>query len=425
MEDVIREALCESSGKIFKQNDTISSMLCVPGLIFLKHMTHVYDKLLEELHTVSEDVKEKVLIIPSNAGWEYILEKAYSSDIGTYLDEAMQAIGTVNKSFQSILPQEYSSRNINGRELSKFINMLGEIPADHCRTNEILRHSFDYIIRRKLSFVSQTGIYLKETFHAPKCVEKLMVAMAGPKEGKIFDPCCRFGSLLVESKNFIKENRHSFNEVNVKFYGQESIFSFYRLCCMHLAMHGIDIDHVKWNSESSLHRDRHRELKADIILGVPSYNSSVYPWIDYVLSHLSRKGRAVLLISKNSLLIKNGKEYRFDKKCLEQNCLDCIISLPGTLFPMAGISACILIVAKNRGVKKGKYRYRRNEILFIDAAPLIKGKNARNKELCMNDINEIASTYHQWREKQGGYMDKKEYCKILNTSDNTSLRTVV
>ena len=77
MEDVIREALCESSGKIFKRNDTI-------------------------------------------------------------------------------LPQEYSSRNINGRELSKFIKMLGEITADHCKTTEILRHSFDYIIRIKLSFVSQT-----------------------------------------------------------------------------------------------------------------------------------------------------------------------------------------------------------------------------------------------------------------------------
>ena len=89
------------------------------------------------------------LIIPSNAGWEYILEKAYSIDIGTYLDEAMLAIETVNKSFQTILPQEYSSPNINGRELSTFIIMLGEIPADHCKTSEILRHSFDYIIRRK------------------------------------------------------------------------------------------------------------------------------------------------------------------------------------------------------------------------------------------------------------------------------------
>jgi len=243
-----------------------------------------------------------------------------------------------------------------------------------------------------------------------------MVAIAGPEEGKIFDPCCRFGSLLVESKNYINENSHYFNGVNVKFYGQESIFSFYRLCCMHLAMHGIDIDHVKWNSERSINLDMHRELKADIILGVQPYNSSIIPWIDYVLSHLSRKGCAVLLISKNSLLIKNGKEYRVDKKCLEHNCVDCIVTLPGTLFPMAGISACILIVAKNRGVKKGKYRYRRNEILFIDAAPLIKGKNARNKELRMNDINEIASTYHQWREKQGDYRDKKGFCKIVKIS---------
>jgi type I restriction enzyme M protein len=80
---------------------------------------------------------------------------------------------------------------------------------------------------------------------------------------------------------------------------------------------------------------------------------------------------------------------------------------------MAGISVCILILARDRGSKKGKHRYRRDEILFIDASSVSKGKKAMNKELSMDDINDIVSTYHQWREKHGGYMDKKGFCKAV------------
>jgi len=436
MEYVIREALCEAGGKIFKRNDTISSMLCVPGLIFLKYMTHAYDKLLEDLQNESEDVNknemdtyssilngykinEKVIIIPSNASWEYILDQANSSKIDTYLDEAMNAIETMNKSFQTILPQEYSSPNIKIRELSSFIKMLGEIPAEHNKTNSILRHTFDYIVRKKLSLSlpSESGIHLKENFYAPKCVEQLMVSIVEPKEGKIFDPCSRFGSLLVESMNFLNEHRQSFNGMKVTFYGQEAILSCYRLCCMNLAMHGIGIEHMKLSSESSINRDIHNDLKADIILSAPPYNSSVFSWIDYVLSHLSRKGCAALLLSKNSLLIKNGNRYRIHNKLLEHNGVDCFVTLPDTLFPMAGISLCILILAKDRGGKRGKNRYRRNEILFIDAESVSKGKKAVNKELSTDDINDIASIYHQWREKHGGYMDKKGFCKTVKIAD--------
>jgi len=436
MEYVIRDALCEAGMKIFKRNDTISSILCVPGLIFLKYMTHAYDKLLEDLQKDNEDanksdmdtyspilnlykIREKVIIIPSNASWEYILDQANSSKLGTYLDEAMQIIETMNKSFQTILPQEYSSPNINIRELSSFIKMLGEIPAEHNKTNNILRHTFDYIVRKKLSLSlpSESGIHLKETFYAPNCIEKLMVSMAVTKEGKIFDPCCRFGSLLVESINFLKEHSHSFNGLIAKFYGQEAILSCYRICCMNLAMHGIDIEHVRWSSESSINRDIHNDLKADIILSVPPYNSSVLSWIDYALSHLSRKGCAALLLSKNLLFSKNGNGYRIHNKLLEHNFVDCFVILPDTLFPMAGISLCILILAKDRGGKRGKNRYRRNEILFIDAASVSEGKKAMNKELSMDDINDIASTYHQWREKHGDYTDKKGFCKTVKIAD--------
>ncbi len=188
------------------------------GLIFLKFTSHAFDKIIEELQKGNGDskkedidilelnrIRQKILIIPSTANWKYILDRAYSRDIRTCLNEAMHAIEKMNPSFKNILPREYSSPNINFGALSNFIKKIGELPGYHHKTSQILSRVYDYIVRK--SVLLDPGISLRETFFAPGSVVKLMVSMVGPKRGKIFDPCCGFGSLLVESINFIKEKR--------------------------------------------------------------------------------------------------------------------------------------------------------------------------------------------------------------------------
>ena len=56
-------------------------------------------------------------------------------------------------------------------------------------------------------------------------------------------------------------------------------------------------------------------------------------------------------------------------------------------------------------------RDRKNEILFIDARNLGFLVNRRNRDLSPDDINEIASTYHNWRGKEGKYEDIAGFCK--------------
>ncbi len=426
MESIISEALWESSLEIFKKRDTISFLLCVPGLIFLKFTSHAYDKMIKELRKGNGDrkkgdidilelnqISKQILIIPSTANWEYILDRAYSRDIRTYLNEAMHAIEKMNPSFKNILPREYSSPNINVGALSNFIKKIGELPEYHHKTSQILSHVYDYIVRKSLLLDSLVS--LREPFFAPGSVVKLMVSMVGPKRGKIFDPCCGFGSLLVESINFIKEKRKSLKRI--KFYGQENRLTLFQLCCMHLALYGIDIKNMKWHSDISINLDnQHRDLKADFLLCAPPYNSSVLSWIEYAASHLSHEGFASILAAKDSVILKKGNERNepsIHEEIIETNRVDCIVTLPDKFLAMAGKPLSILILAMDRELKNGKYRYRKDEILFIDAAALPSMKILKNREFTIFDINKIVSVYRKWRGKRGKTMEKKGFFKTI------------
>ncbi|MCF6356127.1 MAG: SAM-dependent methyltransferase [Candidatus Polarisedimenticolaceae bacterium] len=62
--------------------------------------------------------------------------------------------------------------------------------------------------------------------------------------------------------------------------------------------------------------------------------------------------------------------------------------------------ASLWFMSRNRA--NGKFRDRRNKILFIDARNMGHLINRRPRELSAEDIQTIAGTYHNWRNVQGG-----------------------
>ena len=57
-----------------------------------------------------------------------------------------------------------------------------------------------------------------------------------------------------------------------------------------------------------------------------------------------------------------------------------------------------------------KFRDRSDEILFIDARNLGTAINRRNIEFSAEDIQQVASTYHNWRNTDGKYEDIPGFC---------------
>ena len=71
-------------------------------------------------------------------------------------------------------------------------------------------------------------------------------------------------------------------------------------------------------------------------------------------------------------------------------------------------------MTKNR--TNGKYRNRKDEILFIDARNMGHLINRRTRELSDEDISLISDTYHNWRNPDGNYEDVAGFCKAAPIS---------
>lgn len=210
---------------------------------------------------------------------------------------------------------------------------------------------------------------------------------------------------------------------------------------MNLAIRGIDSSQVKWNNEGSFLNDAHKDLKADYIIanppfnvsdwsgdllrkdgrwkyGVPPTSNANYAWIQHFLYHLAPNGQAGFVLAKGSLTTKSGGEGEIRKALVEANLIDCIVNLPPKLFLNTQIPASLWFMSRNR--TNGKFRNRSGEILFIDARNMGHLINRRTKVLSEEDIDEIAETYHNWRNKfpstggvpegRGGYEDIKGFC---------------
>ena len=112
------------------------------------------------------------------------------------------------------------------------------------------------------------------------------------------------------------------------------------------------------------------------------------------------------------MCIRDRNDIR--QKLIEEGLIDCVVNLPAKLFLNTQIPACLWFMTKNR--TSGKYRNRKDEILFIDARNMGHLINRRTRELSDEDISLISDTYHNWRNTDGSYEDVAGFCNAAPIS---------
>ena len=115
------------------------------------------------------------------------------------------------------------------------------------------------------------------------------------------------------------------------------------------------------------------------------------------------------MLAKGSLTSKTGGEGDIRKALINNGLIACIVNLPAKLFLNTQIPACLWFVTRNRNKRAG-------EILFIDARNKGHLINRRTRELSEDDIQEIAKTYHLWRDESTEYQDIPGFCASVPVS---------
>lgn len=438
-EESLEKQLWKAADKLRKNIDAAEYKHIVLGLIFLKYISDSfeehYDKLKEgkgeyegaDPEDRDEYKAENIFFVPPSARWTYLLKRAKLPEIGKDIDSAMDAIERDNPSLKNVLPKVFARENLDPASLGGLMDLIGNISLKDTskRSADVLGHVFEYFLGEFALAEGKKG----GQFYTPRSVVELLVEMLEPYEGRVFDPCCGSGGMFVHSEKFVEQHRGNINDISI--YGQESNQTTWRLAKMNLAIRGIDSSQVMWNNEGSFLKDAHKDLKADYVIANPPFNDSDwsgdllrkdgrwqygvppagnanYAWIQHFIYHLAPSGQAGFVLAKGSLTSKTSGEGDIRKGLVENRLIDCIVNLPAKLFLNTQIPASLWFLSRNR--ENGKFRNRKDEILFIDARNLGHLINRRTKEFSQEDIDTITSAYHNWRMPEGKYEDVKGFC---------------
>lgn len=413
----------------------------VLGLLFLKYVSDSFEEKFEELiqdewadpEDKDEYLAENIFWVPKEARWTFIKENAKKPEIGQIIDSAMIATEKENESLRGVLPKDYARPALDKTRLGETIDLFSfKVGDKDSRSKDVLGRVYEYFLSKFASAEGKGG----GEFYTPTSIVKLLVQMLEPYKGRVYDPCCGSGGMFVQSEKFVEEHQGRLGDIAV--YGQESNPTTWKLAKMNLAIRGID-GNIGDHNADTFHTDLHKGLKADFIIANPPFNISDwggeklredvrwqfgtppvgnanYAWIQHMISKLAPSGTAGFVLANGSMSTSTTAELEIRKNMVEQDLVECIVTLPGQLFYSTQIPVCLWFVTRNKA-KNGK-RERRGEILFIDTRKIGFMADRTHKEFAKEDINKIADVYHAWRgTNDQEYEDVAGFCKVAKLDE--------
>lgn len=462
----LEASLWEAANRLRSSMDPSEYKHVVLGLVFLKYVSDNFEKRREEaaaqfadptsdMYLPNEEERARFLDerdlytgvgafwIPAGHRWTDLRDAAKLPDIGVRVDNAMEAIEKENASLIGVLPKSYASKDLAAGTLGGLIDMFSreDLSAAEHEDQDVLGRVYEYFLAQFGSGGDQSG----GEYYSPRSIVKTMVEMLEPYKGRVFDPACGSGGMFVQSANFTAAHSGSRNDISV--YGQEMNPTTWRLAKMNLAIRGIEANlGSEWGD--SFADDKHKDLRADFIITNPPFGNKVYwaadalqsetkrfpygmppaskvnyAWLQNYLYHLSPTGTAATVMPNGSLTSNTNNEGEIRRKMIEDDKVECIVSLPGQLFYGTTIPICLWFMTHDKKKRFGEgakaRRDRQQEVLFIDARGLGHMVSRSQKAFSDDDIAKIADTYHAWRGEQIGaeYTDIDGFCKSATTTE--------
>ena len=438
----IENELWEAADKLRGHLDAAEYKNVVLGLIFLKYISDMFERVRARVEKEAVDypedrdvyLAERVFWVPKEARWKILQDNAKQESIGNKIDEAMLAIEKDNPTLKDMLPGNYGRATLDKRRLGDLVDLISNkvnFADEESRKQDILGRVYEYFLSQ---FASQEGRKGGE-FYTPRSVVRVLVAMLAPYKGRVFDPCCGSGGMFVQSEKFVEAHGGRIGDISI--YGQESNPNTFKLAKMNLAIRGIEGDLGK-QPDDSFHRDQHPDLKADYILanppfnmsdwggdllredkrwkyGVPPVGNANFAWVQHFIYHLSPNGMAGFVLANGSMSSNTSGEGEIRKAIIEDDLVDCMVALPGQLFYSTQIPVCLWFLTKSKGKGKGD-RERKGETLFIDARKLGTLTDRVHRDLSDEDIAQITDTYHAWKDGKN-YKEVAGFCKSVTIEE--------
>lgn len=218
-------------------------------------------------------------------------------------------------------------------------NSSGLGPASRTKVHDMARDSspnevVDALLARVLASPSRAGA---EPMSTPRLTAAVL-RFAGPARGKVFDPACGVGSLLLACRG----------SDEVALFGQELDPNAARLAASRATLSGGP--QVTIRVGDSLRDDQWPDLRADLVVcetpvnasdwgrdellldrrwefGVPTRAESELAWLQHCYAHVAPGGRAVVVMPASAAYRKAGRRIRAE--LVRRSVLTQVVALPG------------------------------------------------------------------------------------------------
>ncbi|WP_221354903.1 type I restriction-modification system subunit M [Streptomyces beigongshangae] len=447
----VKELIWKAADRLRGDMDAAEYRYVVLGLLYLRCLSAMFEDARRRLGENFVDDPyvcegDGLRWVPEAARWDWLSERMGEPGCpaGEVLDEALRAVSRSNRDLRKVFPDGLGlTGRVEDRRVLELFALFGDgriVGHGDRPPQDGAGESYEYFLRSLDEFARIEGKRGAE-FHTPGSVAKLLVEILEPYEGRVYDPCCGAGGLLVQAQRFVVTHKGREHAEDLDIYGQEINQRSWQLAKMNLDLHGTVLSGLDDHWADTFAEDRWPGLEADFVMAVPPFNMSDwahrehdlrwrygvpparnanFAWLQHVVSKLNDRGSAGVVLANGSLSSKQLGEDRIRAAMVEDDLVACVIALPDRLFRSAGIPACVWFLTKDKSARHtGDLADRRGEVLFLDARGMGQMIGRAERVLTEADLQDIAGTYRAWRGTGTSeeYRDVPGFCRSVTRDE--------
>ena len=399
------------------------------------------DKVLDLYNQYKSKVKDPTPIILDKIGTSFFNTSKYDLrrlkqdpqniylNFNNYINGYNDSVREIIENFQLDKPIEKLHKN---NRLFLLIERFSEVDLHPDRVNNrMMGEIYEHLLRKFSEMSNETS---GDHFTARDIV-RLVVSLVFTGEevnlkGKgivrsLFDPCCGTGGFLTQGKEWVKENINS--DVEFILFGQELNPHTYSICKSDMMMLGENSNNVKgpgsslsddrfqgkkfdylitnppfgvsWKSEEEFVKNESSNPHGRFFVGTPRVSDGSLLFLQHLISKMEDNGGRIGIVLNGSPLFTGDSgsgESEIRKWIIENDWLECIVSLPDQMFFNTGITTYIWIVTNNKKKqRKGKIQLINGSELYT---PMKKSLGSKRKIISEEQLNSLVKTYKDFKE---------------------------
>jgi type I restriction enzyme M protein len=360
-------------------------------------------------------------------------------NFNNYLSGYSENVVEIIENFQLEKPIEKLNKN---NRLFQFIEKFSEIDL---HPDVVSNHQMGQIFEELLRKFSEMSNETSGEHYTPRDVVRLLVSMVFSQDsddlqgdGKvrsIFDPCCGTGGMLTTGQEWVYENIN--DKVEFRLLGQELNPQTYSICKSDMMISGGNPENIRqgsslsedgfqgekfdymltnppygvsWSSESNFIIEEKGNPNGRFSVGTPRSSDGQLLFLQHMISKMESKGSRIGIVLNGSPMFTGdggSGESNIRKWIIENDLLECIVSLPDQLFFNTGISTYLWILTNK------KQEERKGKVQLIDGSKFFKqmkkSLGEKRKEVTNEGRDKILDTYSNFVENEYSQIHDNEY----------------